>query len=379
MFCMYCKVAREENEYPCRNCGAPSPLSKNQKLNDRNISGTAWTQSPPSSVDYSVPQLSFEDAFPASSPSGERQLDFPTPDEIPSVFWQQPDASLVSQQPFDSFGNRGAQIPFPADPPTTPPLDFNDPVDLPAQENFPTQENLPNAERSAMLPALYQPQLTGQQPTLSLQLVPAQAIQHFLPDFPEQEDGVHIPPTYTTPRPLLSRKRVINGFISVVIVISFLCVGSAYLVKDSGILRAVGIGRSISDIAPTPVPTLAEPLKNQVPGPAAANIPSSATSSRYDTKTLEPTLSVQDFTVNQTVYVTYTVQSIKQDGRVSAKWYTNNQIYYTQQSAVIKAKDLQANENRNGLFEMRFVNPAECKVELWWNNQLATTMYFVVR
>jgi hypothetical protein len=164
-----------------------------------------------------------------------------------------------------------------------------------------------------------------------------------------------------------------------VIVISFLCVGSAYLVKDSGILQAVGIGRSISDIAPTPVPTLAEPLKNQVPGPAAANIPSSATSSRYDTKTLEPTLSVQDFTVNQTVYVTYTVQSIKQDGRVSAKWYTNNQIYYTQQSAVIKAKDLQANENRNGLFEMRFVNPAECKVELWWNNQLATTMYFVVR
>lgn len=88
---------------------------------------------------------------------------------------------------------------------------------------------------------------------------------------------------------------------------------------------------------------------------------------------------MQDFTTNQTVYATYTVQLAKQDGQVSAKWYTNNQIFYTQKSTMIKVKDLGANDNRNGLFEMRFVNPAECKVELWWNNQLAKTIYFVVR
>jgi hypothetical protein len=371
MFCMYCKMARDDNEYPCRNCGAPSPLLKNQQSNNKNTPDTSWTQS--SSVDYSVPQLSFEDGFSSSSLSDSSQLDFPTPDEIPSAFWQQPDASLAPQKPFDSSRNGSAHTPLPDVPTTIPQLDFDASGDLPPQESF------PRPGRSSLLPALYQPQPTGQQPTLSLQLVPEHAIQHLLPEFPDQEDGVHISPTYTAPRPLIPRKRVINGFISVVIVLSFLCIGSAYFVKDSGMLQAVGIGRSIDNVVPTAVPQLPEPLKNQVSGPAVANIPSAATSSRYDAKTLEPTLSVQDFTTNQTVYVTYTVQLTKQDGQVSAKWYTNNQIYYTQQSAVIKVKDLKANENRNGLFDMRFVNPAECKVELWWNNQLATTLYFVVR
>lgn len=374
MFCMYCKVAREENEYPCPHCGAPSPLSKNKPINDRSIPGTAWAQNPPSTTDYSVPQLSFEDGYALSSPSEPGQIDFPTPDEIPSAFWQQSDASVVSQQSFDSYNRGPMQTPFPDGPTSIPQFDFDNPVDLPPQEAFPT------ASRSSMLPALYQPQPTGQQPTLSLQLVPQQAIQHLLPEVPDQQDGMHIAPTYTTPRPLIPRKRVINGFLSVVIMVGLLCVGSAYLARSSGLLQAFGIGGpSLTDVKPTPVPKLPEPLKNQVSGPAIANIPSSATSSRYDAKTLEPTLSVQDFTVNQTVYVTYTVQLTKQDGQVSARWYTNNQIYYTQTGPLIKVKDLQANENRNGIFDMRFTNPAECKVELWWNNQLATTLYFVVR
>jgi hypothetical protein len=415
MFCTYCKVAREENEAPCHNCGAPSSLLKKQQLNDRSIPGASWklSSSPAATQrDYLVPQLSFEDASSSSSLSGSAQLDFSTPNELPSAFWQVQNSSIPPQTSFptadspytgarwvnsaaltplpdvaplrepevDATAMGGpAQMPFPDPDVSTsvPQLGFDDPVALPPQEFF------PNPDRSSMLPALYQPQPssapTGQQPTLSLQLVPEHAIQHLLPAITESPDVVHITPAYTTPRPLISRKRAINGFLSVLIVVGFLCAGSAYFIRGSGVLQMVGIGRPISNIASTPVPKLSEPPKDQVLGPAAAMIPSAATSSRFDKATLEPALSVQDFTTSQTVYVTYTVQLAKQDGQVSAKWYTNNQIFYTQKSAMLKVKDLKANDNHNGLFEMRFVNPAECRVELWWNNQLAKTIYFVVR
>ena len=410
MFCTYCKVAREENEAPCHNCGAPSPLLKKKQLNDRSIPGTSWAQSSSSATqrDYSVPQLSFEDApSPRSEPV---QLDFPAPDAIPSAFWPAQSSSIPPQMPspiaegfyVDARGVRGAgqtplpdvaalrgsdadlsimsgsaQVPFPDTSTAVPQLGFDDPIALPPQEFFPD----PDPDRASRLPALYQPQpsSTEQQPTLSLQLVPERAIQHLLPAFPELPDVVHIAPAYTTLRPLISRKRAINGLLSVLVVAIFICAGSAYFVKGSGVLQMIGIGRPVSNITLTPAPTLPEPPKDQVLGPASVMIPSATTSSRIDTKTLEPALSEQDFTTNQTVYVTYTVQLAKQDGQVSAKWYTNNQIFYTQKSTMIKVKDLGANDNRNGLFEMRFVNPAECKVELWWNNQLAKTIYFVIR
>ena len=373
MFCTYCKVAREENEAPCHNCGAPSPLLKKKQLNDRSTPGTPWAQSSSSAAarrDYLVPQLSFEDS---SSPRSEpAQLDFPTPDEIPSAFWPVQSSSIPPQMSFptaegsyvDAGGVRGAgqaplpdvaalresdsdfsimsgsaQMSFPDTSTVVPQIGFNDSVALPPQEFF------PDPDRASRLPALYQPQSssTEQQPTLSLQLIPERAIQHLLPAFPESPDVVHIAPAHTTPRPLISRKRAINGLLSVLIVAIFICAGSAYFVKGSGVLQIIGIGRPVSNIALTPVPTLPEPPKNQVLGPASAMIPSATTSSRFDTKTLEPALSVQDFTTTQTVYVTYTVQLAKQDGQVSAKWYTNNQIFYTQKSDMIKVKDLGAN------------------------------------
>jgi len=56
---------------------------------------------------------------------------------------------------------------------------------------------------------------------------------------------------------------------------------------------------------------------------------------------------------------------------VTARWYTNNNFYQMSTSTTIK-------EASSGYFPMQYLQPAEGKVELYWNGQLAVTLFFVV-
>ncbi|GCF09943.1 hypothetical protein [Dictyobacter arantiisoli] len=397
MFCTHCKMVREENKAPCHNCGAPSPLLKSKRIPDGG-SGASWTQSPATSStqwDDAVPQLSFDNIKPAwqtpstgnpaatwQAPEMEQGPDVTVEQEDFPLPWWQTSTSVPPQQSFTSSmemeapaavheplqpGKGAPYTPLPA---------------TPQQEALPPQQSFPDTGDFVQLPALYQSpaqfQADGRQPTVALQLVSEQAIQQVLPEM-VQQDVVHIAPTYTTPRPLIPRKRIISGLLSVLIVMALLCTGSVYVVRATGILSVFGIGHTLSNVNANPEPGLPEPSKTQINGPAAAFIPAATTSSRYDPKTLEPPLTQQDFTTNQSVYLTYTAEPTKQDGRVIVKWYTNKQFFLQQSGPLIQVKHLKSNENRNGLFEMRFPRPAECRAELWWNNQLAKTLYFVVR
>lgn len=234
-----------------------------------------------------------------------------------------------------------------------------------------------------MLPVPYEGGMAlepvGRQSTISLQLVPEQAISHLLPAEPlPQPETVRVAPMYTKPRPIIPKKRAINGLISVLIVGLLLCVGSGYLAKTTGLWAnalALYNGKSVADIKtpPTNIPTPGPP----VDGPAAKYISSASLASRVDSNTNEPVIPSTVFNPGQYVYVTYTAQPDPgKSGTVTATWYTDNHYYTRVTSKPINYKQ---DYKSNLVTSMPFPNPTSGKVELSWNGKLAKTLYFAVR
>jgi hypothetical protein len=102
----------------------------------------------------------------------------------------------------------------------------------------------------------------------------------------------------------------------------------------------------------------------------ASNIKSAATASKIDPATAQPQVPTNLFKVGDTIFLTYSVHP-KSPGIVTANWYTNNNFYQKSTSTSIK-------DASSGYFPMQYLQPAEGKVELYWNDQLAVTLYFVV-
>ncbi len=228
------------------------------------------------------------------------------------------------------------------------------------------------------------PLLEERQPTLSLQLVPEHVLTQLLPEQTGKHAFIAIPPLYTRPRPLIPPHRIIGGLLSVLIVCALLCTGSLYYVQASGLLAKVSriyLNTAPKNIPPTIWARLPEPPEQtdkDRSGPALAVIPSATTTDRYDPKTYIALSPQTKFTTQQTIYLTFSVQTPKQDGKVVAKWYTNNKYFLTQTSSVLKVKDIPSGSVKNGILSMRYLLPAEGKVELYWNNQWAQTLHFVV-
>lgn len=225
---------------------------------------------------------------------------------------------------------------------------------------------------------------TEHQPTLSLQLVPEHALAELLPEQTGRHAFVAIAPMYTRPRPLTPPHRIIGGLVSVLIVCALLCSGSIYYAQASGLVEKfnrIYFNTPPKNIPPTVWAQLPEPpeqTEQDRNGPAITIIPSATTTDRYDPKTYMALSPQTKFTTRQTIYLTFSVQTPKQDGRVVAKWYTNNKYFLTQTSSMLKVKDIPSNAVKNGFFTMRYILPAEGKVELYWNNQWAQTLHFVV-
>ncbi len=194
---------------------------------------------------------------------------------------------------------------------------------------------------------------------------------------PEEYEVTYIPPLYTSPRPLIPRYRIISGFLSVLIMSILLCTGVGYYAEVSGqfgsLSRVYG-GSLPPNLPPAPTPPLPDPQGKVEHGPAYLIIPSASMTAHLDT---QDTFFVSNpetiFKPGQVFYLIYSVHPPTR-GTVVIKWYTNDILYYSSpKGSIPEGHDL------TGKAAMQYAKPAEGKVALYWNDQLALTLYFVVR
>ena len=311
MLCTFCNSARLANEAPCPHCGAPSPLLSN---------------------------------FVAAAP--------------PAAQWgsnaSAPSNLQSSNQPPNFL-------------PQTPPQ--------PEQQQQPVP----------LLPVPYQPQ----QPFMNMQTgqmmgenamiqVPLQQMGGLVPAIPgDGDDGtVHVPPMYTKPRAIIPRYRVISGLLSLLIVAGLLCSGVGYYLNTSGKLAALSQFYSFvppPSIKPTATSMLTNPKSNPDFGPAYTIINSASTNTRIDPVSHASAQPANVFQVNQTIYLTYSVQRPKTPGVMTIKWYTNGVFYQSPTPIQVATSAI------TGYTTQKYTQPAEGTVALYWNDQLAIRLYFVVK
>ncbi len=329
MICAYCKTVRAENTAPCTNCGAPSPIQDiPQNVN--------WGTSSLHRGGLLSSQQQSSTVAPGSSTWGQQA-------QLPPQWSQAPQQSQPLQQ--------WSQLQQPDD---------------------------------SLLPIPYQGGMglqTVPQPN-AMQVMGASTAQDIIIAPPSEEEGVvYVPPMYTKPRPIIPRYRIISGFLSVIIVSLMLCGGAGYYAKASGKLDMVS--RVLTGNSPAPssirttAPALPDPPDKVIIGnPDAYSVITSATTTAHLVK--GTTIAAQTdkiFKPNEQFYLTYSVHPLKA-GTVTIKWYMNNmQLPYS----TIPGPLLPANQPVTGIAAMLYSAQAEGKVELYWNNELAQTLYFVVR
>jgi hypothetical protein len=193
------------------------------------------------------------------------------------------------------------------------------------------------------------------------------------PAIPGGEGPIHVPAMYTKPRAIIPPYRAISGLISVIIVSILLCTGAGFYAKATG--KLAFLHQVYGDAKPENIKTAQSstlPIPQAIPtfGPASQIINSAATASKIDQTTAQPQVPANVFKVGDTIFLTYSVHP-KSPGVVTARWFTNNNYYQISTSTPIK-------DASSGYFPMQYLQPAEGKVELYWNGQLAVTLFFVV-
>ena len=190
----------------------------------------------------------------------------------------------------------------------------------------------------------------------------------------EEGDSLHIPAMYTKPRAVIPTFRIISGLLSTLIIFALLCTGAGYYAKVTGkitfLQRFFGDARP-QNISAATARSLPDPPMFPTYGPAKNIINSASTAARIDLQTgiaLQPT---NIFTPGQIVYVTYSVHP-KSMGIVTLKWYTNSLLYKTVTNPPIS-------DTKNGYSTVQFTQSVEGRVEIYWDDQLAITLFFVVR
>jgi hypothetical protein len=243
--------------------------------------------------------------------------------------------------------------------------------------------NLPtNGQQQSLLPVPYSPQQAGMAPQQLMTMSPSfPTIQMgsdgraLIPAPPATEPAVHILPTYTKPRPIIPRYRAISGLLSVLIVFGLLCAGASYYAKVTGKLSFLHViygDAHQKNIKPPTTGHLPVPPNALQPGPAFNIIPSATTASRYDAVHHVALDHTNVFTVRQTIYLTYSVHP-RSPGSVVLKWYTNAAFYLASHPMAIPG-----GKEETGSVQVQFSQPLEGKVEIYWNNQIAVTLLFVV-
>ncbi len=251
------------------------------------------------------------------------------------------------------------------------------------QQPPPQQQWQQPQQGNAFLPIPYQESMGLQQvPQVNIMqgmLDPAQDITITPPNY--DEGVVYVLPMYTKPRPIIPRYRIISGFLSVIIVTLMLCGGASYYAKASGKLDMVSRVLTGNNPAPPSIrpsaSTLPDPPNKIDIGTAAAYkiIPSATTTSRLINGTTVAAQTDKIFKPNETFYLTYSVYPPTK-GKVVIEWYMNN---LTMPYRTVSGGPLPAGQGVTGMAPMVYAEPAEGKVSLYWNDQLAQSLYFVVR
>jgi hypothetical protein len=252
------------------------------------------------------------------------------------------------------------------------------------QASAPPFEAQPQTEQQpiSLLPVPYQPQqaLFPLQPGSNMAAnglipLPEQNIHALLPALPNEGEMVYVPPMYTKPRPIIPRYRAISGLLSVLIVGILLCTGAGYYAKASGKLRALSQFTGFApptSLKPTPTQTLPDAPTAQVTGPAY-NIINSATTTASINSQGVATKTDTVFKPNQPIYLTYSVHPTKKPGVVTVKWYTNGAFYQASPPTPPISSPMA------GRARAAYAQPAQGMVELYWNDQFALRLFFVVR
>jgi hypothetical protein len=375
MLCNFCNIARLDNEAPCPNCGAPSPLrgGMNGAFGNSGARGATGAigmmgAGPGTGMaqQASVPPMS-----PTTGQLGSPFAAQPIPRYMPgndagiAFLPQTPQTAEQAQQQFQS----NVSQPLPASPAAPQSL-------LPAIYHGGAANQ--QGQASMMMP-------TGTLTDSSKALMPLQDMDAgtMLSTIPLNEGAIYVAPMYTKPRPLIPRYRAISGLISVLIVVLLACGTTGYYAKASG--RFAFLGQLFGSMAPTneappPTPVLADPKQSSDYGPAANIITSAATNTRIDTQSFVSEQPSKIFQTGQTIYLTYSILLPKNGtGTLTIQWYTNNTLYLTSTPKVVTADSKNTSSVLNGFTTQAFSQPGEGKVVLLWNNKPGITLYFVVR
>jgi hypothetical protein len=373
MFCTYCNANRPQNEAPCPNCGAPSPLQGQMNAGSWGAAGSLMGASmPPNPPGQFSPsggnQSSFDMATPMNSwgqfsPVDNSQVPQVSFDAPPSVNgWNQ-----FSPASSNQWNNQAPQMSFEASP-------------VQWESGLQNSTQVSQEPPKSLLPVPYQGQMglqTQQAGDMALPIIQAPSMQQMLPALPE--DSVYVPPMYTKPRPIIPRYRIISGILSILIVSLLACGGVSYYAKASGNLKLLGraiTGAPPARVQPTSTPPLPDPPDKTDTGPAYNKIPAATTTLRID-KNDTPLQPTRVFQVNQQFYLTFTIPNTS-GGTVTARWYMNGNFY--RETSLLGTNTIKQGTGMvNAWISMKYATPAEGSVELDWNNQLAQRLYFVVR
>ncbi|HYX50049.1 MAG TPA: hypothetical protein VE843_09930, partial [Ktedonobacteraceae bacterium] len=307
---------------PCPQCNAPSPLAGNSSGQNQIAPAASWGGPITPASDHAwgnqTPQGSFQGGMNDNALWGQVMAPQPAPGQ--------------AQQQYPSIL----------------PAQYQSGMNVPQQALKVTSSSLPvvrtGNEHASMVPAL-----------------------------PEGEAPIYVPAMYTKPRAIIPPYRAISGLISVIIVSLLLCTGAGFYAKATGKLAFLHI--LYGDARPANIntaqsSTLPTPQAMPIFGPASQIINSAATASQIDQATAQPRVPSNQFSVGDTIFLTYSVHP-KTPGIVTARWFTNNNFYQVSTSTSIK-------DASSGYFPMQYLQSAEGKVELYWNGQLAVTLFFVV-
>ena len=322
MLCPSCNSFRPANNGPCPHCNAPSPL-----MGEQHGSGFAQSFGSP----WGGPMT------PSSSGEWNNGMAPATSQRYDNSLWAQVMAPQIAQRQAGGQPTGGSNLPV--------------------------------------------PYTGGQQPVPYMMgadsaIAPIQLGGAMVPATPSTDGPIYVPPMYTKPRAIIPRYRIISGLISFIVVIGLLCAGGIYYAKATGKLSFLRqmVSPHYQNMQPSPSVLLPTPTATNMTGPASKIINSVATASIIDPNSGYPKTASNRFTVNQKVYLTYSVHSNK-PGNITVKWYTNGNIYFTSTQEATPPK---GSNGFNGNTDEIFAVPLEGMVEIYWNDQLAAQLYFVV-
>ena len=285
------------------------------------------------------------------------------------------DPTIVAQQPYGAPQPTDYGTPSYGIPGTTPSNPYQQPVQD-AYGNYGQPAQLNNYGQPAQ-PAYGYPPPQGQPAQPNYGYPPAQGQPYGYPQ--GQPQGGYVPPVAPGMYgavPAVPKKRSRVGLIIGIVLgaVLLVCVGAAILV---GVL-ANQAGKTINATATKVASSTGAPSGKAIVPSAAAILSNPQTSTDVDSN-YSPTHVTSTFTTNQTVYITFDIDSGSQDGFIEAKWYADGQL--------VSDKSFTHTHTHNvGLFSHTYTTVTNSGVtELYWctqsncsDAQLAQVVHFTV-